>query len=94
MAKVKNQNNSFMYNDKNNAKTDSANKASAVQPTMLPPFFREKSRFIQKIYLFILIISVSIATGITSFIMLDDFALKYGITSGTQIAYLVISLVM
>lgn len=88
-TKAKNQNQSFMYDSEDNKD----NKAS-VQPTMLPPFFREKSRFIQKIYLFVLVFAISLATGITSFIMLDDFAGRYGIISGTQIAYLVMTLVM
>lgn len=91
----KKQQNKFMYSDsESNSNEVDLDRALAVQPTMLPPFFREKTRILQKIYIFAIVFAVAIATGITSFIMIDDFPKKYGIISNTQIAYLVIVLIM
>lgn len=91
----KKQQNKFLYNNNNSNENEVAlDKALAVQPTMLPPFFREKTRIFQKLYIFAIVFAIAIATGITSFIMIDDFPKKYGIISSTQIAYLVITLIM
>lgn len=93
MPKVKNAKKSgFMYDQEANGGSDK--KASSVQPSMLPPFFREKTRFLQKIYIFLMVFSVSIATAVVSFLSLDNFSGKYGITTNTQIAYMIITLIM
>lgn len=94
MPKIKNAKKSgYMYDsDSKNGNADK--RASSVQPSMLPPFFREKTRLLQKIYVFLMVFSVSIATAVVSFLSLDNFSGKYGVTTNTQIAYMIITLIM
>lgn len=92
MADKKKHKNDFLYdeNDQSSAELDIS--SSAIQPRMLPPFFREKTRFLQKIYLFLIIVAVAFSISVTVFVMLDNFTQKSNITTSTQITFLVCSL--
>lgn len=92
MSKTNAKKSGFMYDQGSNNRSDK--RASSIQPSMLPPFFREKTRLLQKIYIFAMVFAVSIATAVVSFLSLDNFSGKYGITTNTQIAYMIITLIM
>lgn len=92
MAEKKKQKSDFLYDDNNQSSEELKISSSAIQPRMLPPFFREKTRFLQKIYLFLIIVAVAFSISVTVFVMLDDFTQKSNITTSTQITFLICSL--